>query len=45
MNQLYLDTARLLAQVAPLVIADGTFALEALTSGLDVYKIIYKVKR
>ena len=28
MNQIYLDTARLLTQVAPLVIADGTFALE-----------------
>lgn len=28
MNQLYLDTARLRVQVAPLVFSDGTFALE-----------------
>ncbi|MDO8272680.1 MAG: nucleotidyl transferase AbiEii/AbiGii toxin family protein, partial [Gammaproteobacteria bacterium] len=27
MNQIYLDTARLLTQVAPLVFADDTFAL------------------
>ncbi len=28
MNQIYLDTARLLTQVAPLIIADGAFALK-----------------
>jgi predicted nucleotidyltransferase component of viral defense system len=32
MNQLYLDTARLLTQVAPLVFADGTFALKGGTA-------------
>jgi predicted nucleotidyltransferase component of viral defense system len=32
MNQVYLDTARLLTQVAPLVIADGTFALKGGTA-------------
>jgi hypothetical protein len=32
MNQIYLDTARLLTQVAPLVIADGTFALKGGTA-------------
>ena len=29
MNQLYLDTARLLTQVAPLVFVDDTFAARA----------------
>lgn len=28
MNQFYLDTARLLVQVAPLVFSDDTFALK-----------------
>nr|WP_294502560.1 nucleotidyl transferase AbiEii/AbiGii toxin family protein [uncultured Rhodopila sp.] len=28
MNQVYLDTARLLAQVAPFIFVDGTFALK-----------------
>lgn len=32
MNQIYLDTARLLTQVAPLVIRDGTFALKGGTA-------------
>ena len=32
MNQIYLDTARLLTQVAPFVIADGTFALKGGTA-------------
>lgn len=32
MNQTYLDTARLLIQVAPLVFADGTFALKGGTA-------------
>jgi predicted nucleotidyltransferase component of viral defense system len=32
MNQVYLDTARLLKQVAPLVFADGTFALKGGTA-------------
>jgi hypothetical protein len=32
MNQLYLDTGRLLAQVAPLVFADGLFALKGGTA-------------
>ena len=32
MNQIYLDTARLLTQVAPLVITDGTFALKGGTA-------------
>jgi predicted nucleotidyltransferase component of viral defense system len=32
MNQIYLDTARLLTQVAPLVIKDGTFALKGGTA-------------
>jgi len=32
MNQLYLDTARLLTQVAPLVFVDGTFALKGGTA-------------
>ena len=32
MNQLYLDTARLLTQVAPLVFADATFALKGGTA-------------
>ncbi|XVJ70117.1 MAG: nucleotidyl transferase AbiEii/AbiGii toxin family protein [Rhizobacter sp.] len=32
MNQLYLDTARLLTQVTPLVFADGTFALKGGTA-------------
>lgn len=32
MNQLYLDTARLLTQVAPLVFADGIFALKGGTA-------------
>lgn len=32
MNQIYLDTARQLTQVAPLVIADGTFALKGGTA-------------
>ena len=32
MNQIYLDTARLLIQVAPLVLADGTFALKGGTA-------------
>lgn len=32
MNQLYLDTARLLTQVAPLVFADGKFALKGGTA-------------
>ena len=32
MNQVYLDTARLLIQVAPLVFADGTFALKGGTA-------------
>jgi predicted nucleotidyltransferase component of viral defense system len=32
MNQVYLDTARLLTQVAPLVFADGTFALKGGTA-------------
>jgi predicted nucleotidyltransferase component of viral defense system len=32
MNQVYLDTARLLTQVAPFVFADGTFALKGGTA-------------
>lgn len=32
MNPLYLDTARLLIQVAPLVFADGAFALKGGTA-------------
>ena len=32
MNQVYLDTARLLTQVAPLVFVDGTFALKGGTA-------------
>ena len=32
MNQMYLDTARLLTQVAPLVFADDTFALKGGTA-------------
>jgi hypothetical protein len=28
MNQLYLDSARLLARIAPLVLVDDTFALQ-----------------
>lgn len=32
MNKTYLDTARLLTQVAPLVLADGTFALKGGTA-------------
>lgn len=32
MNELYLDTARLLTQVAPLVLADGSFALKGGTA-------------
>ncbi len=32
MNQIYLDTARLLTQVAPLVFVDGTFALKGGTA-------------
>ena len=32
MNQVYLDTARLLAQVAPLVFADNVFALKGGTA-------------
>lgn len=32
MNQIYLDTARLLTQVAPLVFADNTFALKGGTA-------------
>ena len=32
MNQLYLDTARLLVQVAPLVFSDGMFALKGGTA-------------
>ncbi|TSA50432.1 MAG: nucleotidyl transferase AbiEii/AbiGii toxin family protein, partial [Nitrosomonadales bacterium] len=32
MNQTYLDTARLLAQVAPLVFVDDTFALKGGTA-------------
>jgi predicted nucleotidyltransferase component of viral defense system len=32
MNQLYLDTARLLVQVAPLVLSDGMFALKGGTA-------------
>lgn len=32
MNQLYLDTARLLTHVAPLVFADGAFALKGGTA-------------
>lgn len=32
MNQLYLDTARLLVQVAPPVFSDGTFALKGGTA-------------
>lgn len=32
MNQVYIDTARLLAQVAPLVFVDGTFALKGGTA-------------
>lgn len=32
MNQLYLDTARLLTQVAPLVLVDDTFALKGGTA-------------
>lgn len=32
MNQIYVDTARLLAQVAPLVFVDDTFALKGGTA-------------
>ena len=32
MNQIYLDTARLLTQVAPFVFTDGTFALKGGTA-------------
>jgi predicted nucleotidyltransferase component of viral defense system len=32
MNQIYLDTARLLTQVAPIVFADGVFALKGGTA-------------
>ena len=32
MNQIYLDTARLLTQIAPFVFADGTFALKGGTA-------------
>lgn len=32
MNQIYLDTARLLTQVAPFIFADGTFALKGGTA-------------
>jgi predicted nucleotidyltransferase component of viral defense system len=32
MNQIYLDTARLLTQVAPLVFTDNTFALKGGTA-------------
>jgi predicted nucleotidyltransferase component of viral defense system len=32
MNQVYLDTARLLTQVAPVIFADGTFALKGGTA-------------
>ena len=32
MNHVYLDTARLLTQVAPFIFADGTFALKGGTA-------------
>jgi predicted nucleotidyltransferase component of viral defense system len=32
MNQIYLDTAKLLTQVAPMVFADGVFALKGGTA-------------
>jgi hypothetical protein len=32
MNQIYLDTARLLTQVAPIVFQDGVFALKGDTA-------------
>ena len=32
MNQIYLDTVRLLTQVAPIVFADGVFALKGGTA-------------
>lgn len=32
MNQIYLDTARLLTQIAPFVFVDGTFALKGGTA-------------
>ena len=32
MNQIYLDTVRLLTQVAPIVFADGAFALKGGTA-------------
>ena len=32
MNQIYLDTARLLTQVAPFIFVDGTFALKGGTA-------------
>jgi hypothetical protein len=35
MNQFYLDTARLLTQVAPIVFADGVFALKGGTATCD----------
>jgi hypothetical protein len=32
MNQVYLDTARLLTRIAPLVLVDDTFALKGCTA-------------
>ena len=45
MNPMYVDTARLLTQVAPLVFADGTFALkhEGITAGIRRAFVVYLV--
>ena len=37
MNQIYLDTARLMIQVAPLVFADNVFALKGGTA-INLFK-------
>jgi hypothetical protein len=43
MNQIYLDTVRLLTQIAPIVFADGVFALKggtAIGSGTESHEYI-----
>ncbi len=43
MNQIYLDTVRLLTQIAPIVFADGVFALKggtAIGSGTESQEYI-----
>jgi hypothetical protein len=44
MNQIYLDTARLLTQVAPIVFADGVFALTGPVDEATILSVAERIR-